>query len=159
MSNRVPLRAFHYHDGKVSQTLMGFRSLTTVKRSSDKPTLLLGQTQEKNHMVGLDLQGEVKFRATLPTDHRLEEVEYQPQVDRVCFRLGDAIEVHEALSGKRLARLTPHGLENLSELVGLADGRFAIDTRDQKTPAWSPPLTPSGGVRRRSPISTSCRWN
>ncbi len=81
-------------------------------------------------LVGYDQSGEIHYRS--PVGGRLTDLSYQSGADRLCFRRGDQIRVVAASTGEAVATITPRGLESLSDLVALDDGRFAVNTRNQE---------------------------
>ncbi len=110
--------------------MLGLGQPHRVQSSLESDPLFVAHDYYDQQLVGFDLEGEVKFRA--PADGYLQDLAYQPQADRICYRLNDTIEVVEARTGKKVARIKPEGIEFTSVLVALPDGRFAVNTRDEK---------------------------
>ncbi|MGE0489146.1 MAG: hypothetical protein AB7S38_08015 [Vulcanimicrobiota bacterium] len=119
-----PQRAYHVKSGNSTQTLVGLASPQRIESGN-----YVARDYYEDAVVGFDPKGEILYKT--PVGGTFWEMSYQKEADQVCLKTGEAIEVIKASSGERVARIAPKGLEFLSALVALSDGRFAINTRNE----------------------------
>ncbi|MCA9791239.1 MAG: hypothetical protein KC910_05570 [Candidatus Eremiobacteraeota bacterium] len=119
-----PQRAYHVKSGQSTQTLVGLASPQRIESGN-----YVARDYYEDAVVGFDPKGEILYKT--PVGGSFWEMSYQKEADQVCLKTGEAIEVIKASDGQRVARIAPKGLEFLSALVALSDGRFAVNTRNQ----------------------------